>query len=238
MRPLFPYYGSKWNMARYYPKPSRALVIEPFAGSAGYSLFHDCRKVMLFDADPVIAGLWEYLINVSEAEVLNLPLLPNKGDSLSSLQIPQEAKWLIGFWLNRGSASPKMSRTAYSARSDRGQLNWGERARARVAAGLSAVRDWTVKCAPYLEAPDVEATWHIDPPYENKGKFYRVPFKAFQSLGPWCQARRGQVMACENEGASWLPFQSLGSFKSSKGRSQEVVYFHDTDFAAAREVSK
>lgn len=227
-RPLFPFYGSKWNTARYYPAPRQPLVIEPFAGSAGYSLFHGCRKVWLFDADPVIAGLWEYLINVSESEILGLPLLPNEGDSVEGLSLPQEAKWLIGFWLNRGSASPKLSRTAYSARSDRGQLNWGERARARVASGLSAVRDWAVTCAPYIEAPDVVATWHVDPPYVDKGKFYRVPFRAFDTLGEWCETRRGQVMVCENSGADWLPFQPLGSFKSSKGRSQEVLYLKET----------
>jgi hypothetical protein len=49
MRPFFPYYGSMWNRARYYPAPAHDVVNEPFAGGAGYSLFYDCRRVNLFD---------------------------------------------------------------------------------------------------------------------------------------------------------------------------------------------
>lgn len=44
MRPFFPYYGSMWNRARYYPAPQHDIVKEPFAGGAGYSLFYDCRR--------------------------------------------------------------------------------------------------------------------------------------------------------------------------------------------------
>jgi hypothetical protein len=29
MRPFFPYYGSKWNMARYFPWPDHEHVVEP-----------------------------------------------------------------------------------------------------------------------------------------------------------------------------------------------------------------
>lgn len=151
LRPFFPFYGSKWNIARHYPAPA-GEVVEPFAGSAGYSVFHGVERAVLVDADPIICGTWDYLIKVRPAEVLALPELPNVGDSVDDHALCQEARWLIGFWLNRGSAQPKKSRTAYSARTD-GQLNWGRRAMERIASQVDRIRRWSVSCASYKCAP-------------------------------------------------------------------------------------
>ncbi len=223
---MFPYYGSKWNIARHYPAPTTDLVVEPFAGGAGYASFYGAKQVLLIDKDPIIAGLWSYLIRVTAAEIMALPEMPEVGDHVDNYQIPQEAKWLIGFWLNRGSAQPKKSRTAYSARTDRAQLNWGGKAKERIAGQLPLIAGWRASEGSYEAAPDVRADWFIDPPYGDKGKFYRVPFTAFDELGRWCRDRRGVTIACEGPGATWLPFQPVGSFKSSKGRADEWAYIH------------
>lgn len=230
MRPFFPYYGSKWNIARYYPAPVGA-VVEPFAGGAGYATFYDVKQAVLIDKDPIIAGLWAYLLRVSPAEILALPELPEVGDSVDNYAISQEAKWLIGFWLNRGSAQPKKTRTAYSARTDRAQLNWGARAKERIARQLPGIAGWSIHEDSYESSPDCEATWFVDPPYGDKGKFYRVGFNAFDDLGRWCLARQDRLIACEGPGAKWLPFHPLGSFKTSKGAATEFVYLTGFDVA-------
>jgi hypothetical protein len=225
MRPFFPYYGSKWSIARHYPPPlSASLVVESFAGAAGYATFYDCPHVALFDADPIIAGVWSYLMAVSTAEIMALPEMPEVGDCVDNYDLPQEAKWLIGFWLNRGSAQPKKSRTAYSARTDRAQLNWGPRAKERIATQLGGLAGWSITHGSYSDAPDVSATWFVDPPYGDKGRFYRAKFDDFSALGPWCEIRRGLLIACEGPGAEWLPFRPLGLFKSSLGKAMEMVH--------------
>lgn len=232
LAPFFPFYGSKWNIARRYPAPAGA-VVEPFAGGAGYSCYYGARSVTLVDVDPIIAGLWSYLIRVSPAEIMALPEMPEPGDHVDNYTMPQEAKWLIGFWLNRGSATPKKSRTAYSARTDRAQLNWGARAKERIAGQIDAIRGWRVVEGSYTAAPDIEATWFIDPPYGDKGRFYRFPFdnSGFPALGEWSLARKGPLIVCEGPGADWLPFQKLGSFKSSKGRADEMVFIRQSEDA-------
>jgi hypothetical protein len=226
LRPFFPFYGSKWNIARHYPAPTYETVIEPFAGGAGYSTFYGCKQVRLFDADPIIVGVWEYLFGASTSQIAALPDIMEAGDSVDNYELEPGAKWLIGFWLNRGSATPKKSRTAYSARTDRGQLNWGPRAKTRIIEQLPALALWSVELGDFTQSADGwhEATWFIDPPYVDKGKFYRVGFNEFPLLGRWARSRAGQVIVCEGAGADWLPFEPIGSFKSSLGRASEVAW--------------
>jgi hypothetical protein len=219
-----------WNRARHYPAPQHDVVKEPFAGAAGYSTFYDCRRVDLFDVDPIICGVWDYLIGADPVEIMALPEMPEVGDSVDNYTIPQEAKLLIGFWLNRGSAQPKKSRTAYSARTDRAQLNWGRKAKERIVGQLPMIEEgWTITEGSYERAGDEEATWVIDPPYKDKGKYYRFPLTDFEPLARWVRDRSGLVMVCEQDGADWLPFRPLGSFKSTTGRSAEVIFLANDD---------
>jgi hypothetical protein len=224
IRPLFPFYGSKWRDARRYPAPHAGLVIEPFAGSAGYSLWHEPERVLLHDVDPFIVGVWEYLIAVSPRELLALPDL-DVGESVDDLTVPQEARWLIGFWLNRGSAQPKKTQTAYSTRTDRQQLVWSERARQRIAVDVEKVRHWRVEQAGYADVPALaDATYYVDPPYVDKGRFYRCNDVDHAQIATWAGTLPGQVVVCEQAGAGWLPFEPLASIKSTLGRSEEVVF--------------
>jgi hypothetical protein len=223
MKPLFPFYGSKWRDAKRYPQPS-GPVIEPFAGSAGYSLFYEPADVTLLDVDPIIVGVWEYLIGASRREILALPDL-EVGESVDSLSVPQEARWLIGFWLNRGSSQPKKTKTAFSARTERSQLVWSERARQRIAGEIEGIRHWRVRLADYQEAPRItDGTYFIDPPYVDKGRYYRYRDVDYPALGAWCQALPGRTVVCEQAGADWLPFRDLATIKSTRGTSVEVVW--------------
>lgn len=230
MRPLFPYYGSKWREARRYLSPMHDRVIEPFAGSAGYSVYWEPKSVHLIDADPVVVGVWRYLIATPEREILALPDL-EAGQSTDDLRLPQEARWLIGFWLNRGSATPKKTMTSYSSRTDRSQLIWSERARRRIARDVAGIRHWTVEEGNFDIASDEEATWFVDPPYVDKGRYYRCWDVDYRQLSDWCRRRRGRAIVCEQAGADWLPFRPFADIKSTRGRSAETVWLSEADAA-------
>lgn len=72
-RPYFPLLGSKWNSVKHYPRPRCARIVEPFAGPAGYALRYYRSDVVLCERDPLIAGLWRWLIQARPADVLRLP---------------------------------------------------------------------------------------------------------------------------------------------------------------------
>ena len=129
------YYGGKWTLARRYGPPQHEHVIEPFAGFAGYSTYWEPAKVTLLDSDPKIIGTWHYLQRVKAAEIM---AIPTEFETLDELHICQEAKWLIGWWLNRGVSTPSQQRSNW-ARSDRYRCQfWEQRVRSRIAAQLPA----------------------------------------------------------------------------------------------------
>lgn len=188
-------------------------------------MFYEPPGVVLVDRDPIIVAVWQYLIRATPAEILALPDVVHTIDEHPTL--PQEARWFIGFWLNRGGSAPKLSRTAFSSRVEKSQLVWGPAARQRVAAQVDRIRHWRMVEGSYAEVDDMHATWFVDPPYVEKGRYYRFKNVDYAVLASWCQGRSGRTIVCENAGASWLPFQPLASVKSTKGVSVEVAYLQE-----------
>ena len=237
LRPFWRYYGGKWAAARWYPAPRYDTIIEPFAGAAGYSCHYPDRRVILIDKSPVICGIWRWLISVEPAEVLSIPDIP-EGGTVDDLPCCQEARWLAGFWCNQGVASPCKSVSAWcrSPHPDVGNadmLGWLPKVRERIASQVPMIRHWQVIEGDYHGAPDIEATWHVDPPYQAMGYKYPHSLKPedFAALGAWCRTLQGQVMVCEQEGADWLPFVPMaeihaapGKQKGGRGKSREVVW--------------
>lgn len=229
MGPLFSYYGSKWRSVTRYPAPIFGRVIEPFAGSACYALRHRCEDAILCDADPNIRAVWRWIIGATEAEILALPDVPD-GATVRSLGLATGPSALIGWYMNRGAAVPCQTESS-SVKKAKGANRWGDMARERTAMIARIVRRWAV-LDDYRDAPtDRDATWFVDPPYQGAGIHYRIGSKTidFGALGAWCRSLPGQVIVCENFGAAWLPFVSIGDVKAgmSKGvasRSHEAIY--------------
>ena len=237
LRPFWRYYGGKWAAARWYPGPRYDTIIEPFAGAAGYSCHYPDRRVILVDKSPVICGIWRWLISVDPAEVLAIPDIP-EGGTVDDLPCCQEARWLAGFWCGQGLASPRPRPTRWVREPHPGMwrsdsLGWCARNREKIARQVQRIRHWQVIEGDYRAAPDIEATWHVDPPYQVGGRRYpnRLAAEDYAALGDWCRMLRGQVMVCEQEGADWLPFVPMAEIKATCGKqkgkrttSREVVW--------------
>jgi hypothetical protein len=218
-KPFFTYYGGKFRTTPRYPLPTHETLIEPFAGSAGYALRYPHLRVMLYDIDPAIYGVWSYLIRATEREIL---ALPNTVADVRPLRIPDEAKWLIGFWLNKGSAYPRVTPSSWARKWDETKpgLFWGATVKNRIASQLKHIRHWRVFNESYESAENKPATWFIDPPYNsNAGWHYRCADIDYAALADWCRGRSGQVIVCEAAGADWLPFKP---FRKIQARTKET----------------
>lgn len=222
LRPFFSFYGSKYRLARHYPPPSHARIIEPFAGGAGYSTYYSDHLVHLYEIDPKIYGVWHYLIHTTPSEINRLPIVTNidEIDTTDSRAIPQEARWLIGLWFNRCTEYPRHQLSAWgrTTRHHHPLSFWSPETRARIASQVPHIRHWRVYNRSYETAPNLTSTWFIDPPYiSTAGRCYRSGRPDYTHLGTWSRSRRGQVIVCEHNGADWLPFSRLCTVNACKG---------------------
>lgn len=219
---MFYYYGRKDRISKEYPKPKHDTIIEPFAGSAAYSMRYHDRNVILIEKDPRIASVWKYLINVTPDEILSLPLV-DKGVSLNDEKynfLTETQKNVIGLFLNPGSAQPKKSPGKFCA--------WNEKNRLRLSEDVTKVKHWRIVNDVYQVSPDIVATWYIDPPYQgNGGQYYRFGNKNFDydELRDWILQRRGQIIVCENSEANWMDFKPLVDIQGQKRKTKEVIFY-------------
>jgi 16S rRNA G966 N2-methylase RsmD len=215
---LFYYYGRKKQIARHYDSPAYDLIIEPFAGAASYALYGSnwTRNVILIERDQRVAEIWRWLIeSASEASIKALPDLRVGERSTEFLHIVH-AVTKMAFKYKRIKVTPVLER------------NW-EISKRVMAASVHKVKHWKIIEGDYSLAPDVEATWFIDPPYKSApGDGYAHGSSALDYFGlaRWIKSRRGQVISCEGEFGDYLPFTPLLSLPGVAGkRSKELVYY-------------
>jgi len=198
---MFSYYGSKRLLAHYYAEPQHDLIVEPFAGSAGYSLHGNRwrKDVLLLDRDTRLVGVWEWLIGeATRATILALPELRVGETSTEFLSIASIATRTVNS-LSAAVVTPSMVAA------------W-EESRSYLAADVSKIKHWHVRSGGYADAPDVAATWFVDPPYEGfvgDGYVYGSPGLDYTRLATWIRARAGQTIVCESGVARYLPFEPL-----------------------------
>lgn len=217
---MFYYYGRKKQLAKYYPAPAFDTIIEPFAGAAAYSLFQDNwkKKVILIEKDPKVFDIWDWLIN--QATIEDIKKLPDLkvGDRSSEFLHIIHAATKMAFHFRTIKVTPILER------------NW-EISRRVMLDNLYKIKHWVVINGDYTEAPDVEATWFIDPPYKgDAGMGYRFSSNMidYPQLALWAKSRKGEVIFCEGAEGDYLPFKPLVELKGVAGKvSKEVVYLQN-----------
>jgi hypothetical protein len=225
LKPFFLLYGGKWILAKPYGPPQCDHVIELFAGSAGYSAYWRPKEVTLIERDPVIYGVWDYLLHVRPAELMRLPSNISDLNELPA-SLPEGARSLIGFWFDASPSKPAVQRSNWALIPRRRRFYWSETIKHRIASQLDAIRHWKIIHGTWEDAPDIYGHWHVDPPYSNDaGKLYTFNSIDYPALASWCKRRRGFVQVCEHDGAMWLPFQPRMILKSHRprGYSAEAV---------------
>jgi len=234
MKPFFTYYGGKYRAAPKYPAPIYNRIVEPFAGSAGYAVRYPHKEIILIDKDEKICGVWDYLINASKYDILSLPnIQPNQ--TVDDLSVGQSEKWLIGFWLNKGAAQPCKKPSAWMRAGSHDSSFWGDAIKQRIAVQCEKISHWQIIQGSYNSYDFGRATYFVDPPYYDMGRHYKHGANDidFSALASWCQSQIGQVIVCENTGATWLPFVHFMDAKATESKnggkiSKEAIWINNS----------
>jgi site-specific DNA-adenine methylase len=215
---MFYYYGRKKRIAKHYPPPNCGTIIEPFAGAAAYSLHGDNwkKRIILIEKDPRVAEIWRWFID--DATLSDIQKLPDLkvGDQSSEFLHIIHAATKMAFKFKRINVTPVLER------------NW-EISRRVFAKNLYKIKHWKIICGDYSEAPDIEATWFIQPPYKGvpgMGYGYGSNLLDYPQLAAWAKSRKGEIIFCEGENGDYLPFTSLISLKGVAGKTSEEKLFY------------
>lgn len=223
---MWSYYGTKTNVAKFYPRPKYDKIIEPFSGTARYSLRYFEKDIHIIDKYEVMIKIWKWLQQCQPNDILKLPRL-KIGDRIDECKIGiPEAELLIGFLCGYATVTPRKTMTAAKL-TDR--PNFLEFTYHRIATNLFKIRHWKIECGDYSISPDDECTWFIDPPYQIMGgNHYKHGSSQinYLELGEWCRNRRGQVIVCEGVGADWLDFEPITTQQTSRGKSTELIWIN------------
>jgi len=218
---LWYYYGAKLKLVNKYPKPLFKKIIEPFAGSAQYSLKYWDNDVLLIDKYDKIIKIWKWLQQCSPQDILGLPVIDLDKTINDFKWDCEEAKWLVGFNLAMGAFEPRNKPTKWTT-TER-PLRQSNKLKL-IADSLYKIKHWSFICGEYNCIENVEATWFIDPPYMKGGQCYKYHNIDYNELSNWVQGRNGQVIACGNSSDTWLPFSPIGSLSGVKGNTMEAMW--------------
>lgn len=223
---MWGYYGSKSKIVNSYPVPKYGKIIEPFAGTAQYSLKYFDRDILLIEKYDVVVKLWKWLQQCSEHDILSLPRL-KFGENVDDFNWDcEEAKWLVGFIITGAPAQPKKTASRWKTEIRPNTQNYKLNL---IAKSLYKIKHWEIRQDDYFNIENEKATYFIDPPYQFGGEYYKFGNKNinFEDLGNWCKSRNGQVIVCENSKANWLPFEPLINMRGNKFKTTECIYLID-----------
>lgn len=221
---MWSYYGSKEGIKRIYPKPMHSSIIEPFAGTAKYSLLYWDRDVTLVDKYEVLIRIWKWLQVAAPSDINALPKRVAPGFKLDDIKYDcEEARLLFGFLIGKGAERPRLTAADRVTVDRPTAISFSIR---KIIANMPKIKHWKIVHGSYLELDNRKATWFIDPPYQFGGDAYVCSNRHinYDLLAPWCMNRLGQVIVCENTKASWMDFKPIREQRGSAGTTTEAIW--------------
>jgi hypothetical protein len=242
IRPLFKWFGSKWQAAPKYPAPKFDRIVEPFAGGAGYSLRYPDKQVTICETNPNLQILWPWLIHeATEALVREIPIDIPVGTDIRMLGLSTGQSYLLKTWQRTNTTGGCWTISPWGNKP--GQ--WTANTRARVAEEVYAIKHWKFEpdgLRVFRAAKELDlssSTWFVDPMYMFNYQYNASIGHDYEELGRLVRALSGQTIVCEGAEPrtgklpTWLPFRHFAIRPTSRKKQEnhhhckELIWTND-----------
>jgi site-specific DNA-adenine methylase len=239
LAPFFKFFGSKWRTCSILPEPLYETIIEPFAGSAAYSLHHAEKNVILYEENECIYNLWSFLINeATEKDILSVPFsseVIHLTNNIQDLDLSDGQKLFMKYWQYTNNTSNSWKISTWIGHGGGGL---SKTIRERCANQLQYIKHWKLGGRDGMQAfIQNDATYFVDPPYQFLyAKEYHTKPIDYDKLSKSILNVQGQVICCEAinpttlQAPTYLPFTTYdhksiryGADKRSKP-TKELIY--------------
>lgn len=167
------------------------------------------REVWLNDLDPKTYSIWKFLTSDDASDIVeaHVPDTVQPGQLVTDI-IPAEHPGLIEICRAEANQGTQGAKGIHNQITSMGAKCW--KVKRKLRAVIPEVKNWKITNVDYKDLMNVEATWFVDPPYQNNaGRRYRTNQVDYEHLGWWCLNRLGQIVVCENAGATWGDFKPM-----------------------------
>lgn len=212
---MFSYYGAKTKIVKHYPHPEYGKIVEPFAGSARYSLRHYELDIELYETYIKPFKIWEYLIQASRRDILSLPNLKVGDDIRLFTQLSDAERWLIGYQLGRGAARPSCIVNE--------RCRWNVE-KHRIAADVEKIKHWKIYNTDGMAHDWNNATYFVDPPYMVQKHGYNHGKVDYNVIAQKINDGNAHFIVCGNADDTWLNFKPLVEMHGTNKTHLEMIY--------------
>lgn len=223
IHPLFKWFGTKWSASKRksYPPPDGRDIYEPFAGCAGYSLIYCESQVTIWESNPLLLDLWDWIIHhATEALVREIPINLPFGIDIRTLGLTRGQELLLKHWQRTNNYGNCWTVSPWGNKP--GQ--WTENTRVRVSEEIQAVKHWRLTPVDYCDV----GLYFIDPPYQYNYD-YGVKDFSYEALKSWVSIvpSGSRIIACEavcpktGKVPDYFPFVPSHSQVTSRRKKEE-----------------
>ncbi len=195
MNPFITWFGGKWRAAPSYPSAEKFhTIVEPFAGSAGFSCRYPDKKIILAESDPHLYPLWKWLIHeATPQDILAIPVGVPEYTDIRTLELSHGQ----AIFLKSRQRTNNFGNCWTTSKDEYSLHKWTQVKRASVADSLATIKHWEIHKDGWelLENPIEGALYFIDPPYQYNYKYGCKNFD-YARLGRAISALPN-VIACE-----------------------------------------
>lgn len=236
--PMLKWFGSKWSATKRgnYPDPLPGLpIFEPYAGGAGYSLNHCDHPVVIWEDDPHLSELWQWLITEATSElVMAIPVGVPEGTPIQDLRLSKGQALLLKHWQRTNNVGNCWTVSKW------GHLpgQWNVHTQERVAREVECIKHWKFLPIDYTR----RGTYYFDPPYQYNYRYrFKEAFDYLQMVSNISLISKGsRVIVCEaicpKTGAipTYLPFSASHQQVTSRRKqsqnhhSKELIWVKNT----------